>query len=184
MEITKANILFGLISSATLATILGVLLTWLKEFFQAKKKKKEEQNEKLYRPLLFYFSLVESNIKTEADLIESRLSSTYNPIANFTLENWLRITGDVSDSLNNDKWFYIRKILTLLKNNPQYIKKEHWQLVEKLFQLHMFKRVISGEETWKGISAAFGDKTKEKDGQNEFIKILSELHEKIRNEVI
>ncbi len=183
MEITRANIIWGLIGSAVFATIVGVILTWVKEAIQSKNRKKEERNENLYRPLFLYFTIIESTIKTGAFLLESRITSGSGIPDEIDSDRWLKITGETSDSLTENRWEYTRKILKTLEENPQYIKKQDWPLVEKLFTSHIFKRVISGEENWKGISSAFGVMAKKKDDENEFIKILDQLHERVKKQV-
>ena len=181
MEILKT---VALVFLGAVITTIGSFPNWIRESLQSRKIKDEERNEKLYRPLLLYFTIVESVIKNQAFLLESRLTSESSPSAKFTSDEWLDITGDVADAFGKERLLYTRKVLKVLEENPQYIKSEDWPLVARLFQSHLFKKIISGEQGWKGIAAAFGDKAEKKDGENEFVEVFDELHERVKKQVL
>lgn len=166
-----------ILGSSVLAAIFSSVADWWRD----KNKTEDDRREKLYSPLRFYLMLMDKNSELRKELIKSR----------FVADKRLGHTGANHDELekkfrsDNEEligtwWLYARKVIGLFENNPQYIKDEHWPLVEKLFESHLLRKIVSGEENQKPFWL-YDDAIWEKDTKNEFVATLSELYEKIRN---
>lgn len=91
----------------------------------------------------------------------------------------MKIFSENSKELVDNWWTYARKVLECFENNPHYIKKEHWPILDKLFAAHILRKTVSGEETSKGDISAYDDDVFTEDSENTFVKTFDELREKL-----
>jgi hypothetical protein len=164
-----------ILGSSVLSAIFGILY----DIFSNKRKSKEKRREKLYSPLRFYLMLMEKNSNLRKELLKSRQEADkkadYRDPENKRMN---KFTAD-NNELTISWWIYARKVIGLLETAPQYIKKEHWSLIETLFEYHIFRKVVSGEEMAKDDSWLYGDDIFEKESRNGFVLAMEELYKKI-----
>jgi hypothetical protein len=166
-----------ILGSSVLAAVFG----FIADGWRDKKKSENERREKLYSPLRFYLMLMEKNSKLRQELIKSRFEADKRfGHAGANHDELERKFRSDNNELIEAWWLYARKVISLFENNPQYIKDVHWPLIEKLFESHILRKVVSGEESQKPFWL-YDDAIWEKDTKNEFVAILIELYEKIRN---
>ena len=178
--ISQSIFIWSLLGSTVVATIVGFVLGAVKEFFQSQREENREREEKLYSSLRFYSMLIDINAETRKELLDSRQKA--DKIANFIDPDDKRMKKFQEDNreLIGNWWSYARKILTCFENAPQYIKKEHQPLVEKIFKTHVFRKVVSGEEVYKDAHGVYDDEVFLKDNSNEFVEALNELYRQIK----
>ena len=180
ITISQSTFIWSILGSTVIATIIGFFLGWVKDFFQHKNKKNEEREEKLYSALRFYLMLIELNAKIGKELMLSRQQA--DKLADYCDPENKRMNKfrENNKKLVSSWWLYARKVLKYFEDAPQYIKKEHWALIEKLFEFHIFRKIVSGEETYEDNFYVYDENVFIKLDSNEFIQILNELYKKIK----
>lgn len=163
------------------SSVLAAFFGFIADGWRDKQKSENERQEKLYSPLRFHLMLLERNAKLRKELIRSRFEADkrFGHVGSNHEELEKKFRSD-NNELVDGWWTYARKIIELFENNSQYIKDKHWPLVEKLFESHLFRKVVSGEESQKPFWL-YDDATWEKDTKNEFVATLDELYKNIKN---
>src|SRR5687767_7859694 len=119
------NIFWAIISSTLLATIVGVLLNWIKECFQERTRRKNLTQEKLYGPLTYHLLMIRAlNLNRDELLNEISAEPTIGDTGSI-----LKKFGDVNP-INNQWRQHIQHIRDELEKNSGYIREEHFQAVE------------------------------------------------------
>ncbi len=151
----------------------SVLSTLINIWYSARQK--DNEREKLYQPLRFYLMLINHNSKLGAKLLESRQKMdkqlNYSDPDNKRRKKY----GEDNEILLNDRWNYIKKILQLLEQNPQYIKRRHLPLINELFESYFLRKYVLGEKTPKDNWDVYDENIFGKGDGSEFIKKLDEL---------
>jgi len=116
------QIIFIVLGSSVVATLIIKFFDWLSE----QERKKEEEYQKLYAPLKFYLSCFKSVIENKDKIID--LSEKQIPLAENEREN-------IPSFETQGK--YLEKIKEVLESNPEYIKKEHFPLVQNFINAYI-----------------------------------------------
>jgi len=131
------NVFWAIISSTVMATIVGVLLNWLKEYFQEKSKWKILTQEKLYGPLTYNLLMIRA-LNLNRDELSEEISNEPTPD---NTEAILKKFGDLNPI--NDQWNrHILNIKQELEVKAGYIRKEHLNTVENFLD-SFIKREIT-----------------------------------------
>jgi hypothetical protein len=135
-----------ILTSSLVASLVTVLLNWLREWFVVKKREEKERYEKLYGPLKFYLLLMDASTKNKTELLEE-IDKMFKK-SNYKLDLSSLHKENISPLIKK-YWEYIEAIMDILKSNPECIKKEHFPLVKNFVDGYI-KREIVGKDTVKG----------------------------------
>ena len=155
----------------------SVLSTLLTIWYSSRKEAREK--ERLYGPVRFYLMLMKNNSEVRQKLLNSRQSLDKKFGYNDPNNQRMKIFAENSKELVSDWWLYARKVIECFEHNPQYIKKEHWPILDKLFAAHILRKIVSGEETSKGDIAAYDDDVFMEESKNDFVNTFDELRKNI-----
>ncbi len=131
------NIFWAIVGSTLVATIVGVILNWIKEYFQEKARWKNLTQEKLYGTLPFHLLMIRA-LGLNRDELLNEISA--EPIIN-DAEAILKKFGDVNPI--NAKWRqHIQYIKDELEAKAGYIREDHFKVVENFLD-SLIKREIT-----------------------------------------
>ncbi|MEM4326027.1 MAG: hypothetical protein QXU40_01880 [Candidatus Pacearchaeota archaeon] len=171
--------LINLIKIIIGSSITTVITEKIFNSFMEKKRKKEESYKRLYGPLRFYLSLLDS-----IDTNKKELKKIYEKASK---EHKLNVSDDygkaqIQEDINEERrqklneltkrwWLFVEKIKELIENNPEYIKKRHFDLIINFFEAYI-KRELVGK---KNMEFTFMPWEDYKDYGEELIKAIEEL---------
>jgi hypothetical protein len=155
---------WAILGSTVVATVIGFILGWVKEYFQEKSRWKKLTYEKLYGVLIYHLLMIRALSINRAELIEE---ISKEPVSN-DLEYTKKKFDEVSP-INVQWWQHIQNIRYILESKAGYIRNEHFKIVEDFLD-----SVIKREITKNGTS---GRTTKERVGK--IFDSLQKLDEEI-----
>lgn len=133
------NIFWAIISSTLVATIVGVILNWIKEYFQEKARWRNLTQEKLYGSLIYHLLMIRAlNLNRDELLSEISAEPTIDDTGSI-----LRKFGDVNPI--NDQWRqHIEYIKSEFEAKAGYIRSEHFKIVEHFLDSFIKREITQG----------------------------------------
>ena len=136
---TTANIFLAIISSTVIATIVGVILNWIKEYFQSKYRWKKLTHEKLYGDVIYNLLMIKTLNINRNELIDE-INKEISP---HDTETILRRFADINPI--NDQWrLHIERLKAEFEAKAGYIRKEHLTLVEDFLDSFVKREITKG----------------------------------------
>jgi len=137
--ITTQLFIITIFSSTLIATIIGVLLSWIKESFQKKHDLEQRQFEKLYGPITYHLLAMKVLKINRMELLDEISKEPICDDINSNLNKFSVVNPLIS------KWHEHKEILKqVLEANAGYIKKNHINLIEDFLDGYI-KREITQE---------------------------------------
>ncbi|MES2087596.1 MAG: hypothetical protein V4467_01235 [Patescibacteria group bacterium] len=133
------SIFWAIISSTLVATVVGVVLNWIKESFQEKAKWKNLTQERLYGSLTYNLLMIRAlNINRDELLTEISAEPTIDDTRAI-----LKKFGDINPI--NDQWrLHILNIKNEFEAKAGYIRKEHLKVVENFLDSFIKREITQG----------------------------------------
>jgi hypothetical protein len=125
-SIITTNIFFwSILGSSVVATIVGVLLTWLKEYIQKKVEKEQRQFEKLYGALTYHLLAMKVLKINRTELLDEIVKEPTPDDIKENIKRFMPVNPLIL------KWNEHKdKLMKILENNAGYLKKSHIKFVE------------------------------------------------------
>lgn len=131
------NIFWAIMGSTVVATVVGIILSWVKESYQEQTRWKNLTQEKLYGSLTYNLLMIRALNINRAELLEE---ISKEPVSGDT-DLILKKFGDINPI--NDQWrLHILNIKNELEGKAGYIRKEHYRVVENFLD-SFIKREIT-----------------------------------------
>ena len=165
-----------ILGSSVIATLVSKIFDWLRE----KRRREEEQYQKLYAPLRFYLLMMKSNKISRKELRE-KMKKRHQELKNGSSEVLDRMNLRLQPKINlltKEWWQYLEKIKELLETNSQYIKKEHLIIVYKFIRAYIIREQMYGLYEYHDTYDLFAGEDIEK-SCDEFYKALDDLEKEI-----
>jgi|SRR3989344_6414793 len=137
--ITKELFLWTIFSSTVMATIIGVLLGWIKEYFQKRIEREQKQFEKLYGPLIYQLLAIRVLNFNRKELLEEINKESIPDNADAILKKYSDI-----NPINSEWRKRIFKLIDLFQENAGYIKKQHINLIENFLDACVKRDITKG----------------------------------------
>jgi hypothetical protein len=133
------NVFWAIISSTVVATIVGGLLNWLKEYFQEKTRWKSLTQEKLYGSLIYHLLMIRALNVNRDELLEEISAEPTIDDTGLILKKF----GDLNPI--NAQW---RQHVLCIKNEFEakagYIRKENLAVVENFLDSFIKREITQG----------------------------------------
>ena len=137
--ITYGVFIWAILGSTVVATIVGFLLGWVKDYFQRKADREQKQFEKLYGTLTYHLLAMKVLTDNKDGLMEE-IRTEYS--GNIEMKNTALVTELKPLIL---RWHdHKDKLKEIIANNSGYLNKDHVQLVEDFLD-GCLKREIADE---------------------------------------
>ena len=140
-DLILATIIGGVIGilGSLIGSIFGILLNWMKESFQKKSDRRDDQFKNLYGPITYHLLMLKVIDINRKELIEEISNKPLSEDIEINLKRWRDL-----NPVNDAWWNHIRQLKTLFEERAGYIEKKHLKLVENLLDGIVKRNITQG----------------------------------------
>jgi len=162
------------------SSVVAALITLGGSFVLERIKKEDDSRRRVYGPLKIYLTIVdaiddqvlvikESGKKAirEAENVDSEKRDRQKHVHSI-LESQMRLHNEETKKW----WFYIDKIFEVLLNNPDIIKKKHYEIIGQFIRVYEHRECL-GKEERKNIHPLLEDNIDDDD--KDIVEVVNRL---------